>query len=75
MIKTQQEIVQQGYQILFDTLGVADALRFIQYFSPGQGDYTQARHTQLGDPPLEDILGEMSHHKIDPVDQYDEIIE
>jgi hypothetical protein len=75
MIKTQQEIVQQGYQILFETLGVADALRFIQYFSPGQGDYTQTRHTQLGDPPLEDIWTNMRQHQTTAVAQYDEIIE
>lgn len=40
MPKTQQEIVRQGYQALVDSLGVVDAIRFIQHFSPGQGDYT-----------------------------------
>lgn len=43
MLKTQQEIIRQGYKALVDSLGVVDAIRFIQHFSPGQGDYTQER--------------------------------
>ena len=41
-MKTQQEIIKQGYQALIETLGAMDTIRFIQYFSPGQGDYTKA---------------------------------
>ncbi|MEM8503050.1 MAG: hypothetical protein AAF716_07850 [Cyanobacteria bacterium P01_D01_bin.1] len=74
-VKTQQEIVQQGYRILFETLGVADALRFIQYFSSGKGDYTQAQHTQLEELPLEDVLAQMRQQRVVAVDQYDEIVE
>lgn len=47
MTKTQQEIVRQGYQALVNALGVVDAIRFIQHFSPGQGDYTQERHERV----------------------------
>ncbi|WP_318730187.1 hypothetical protein [Roseofilum sp. Guam] len=39
--KTYQEIVTQGYQALMDSLGIVDAIRFIQYLNPGQGNYTQ----------------------------------
>jgi hypothetical protein len=47
MMKTQNEIVKQGYDALINSLGVADTIRFIQYFSPGKGDYTKERHQWL----------------------------
>ncbi|KPQ33156.1 MAG: hypothetical protein HLUCCA11_19320 [Phormidesmis priestleyi Ana] len=31
MPKTQQEVVRQGYQILVESLGAVDAIRFIQH--------------------------------------------
>jgi hypothetical protein len=60
MTKTQQEIVRQGYQVLVESLGVVNALRFIQYLSPGQGDYTQERHAWLDQTSLDDLLMAMS---------------
>ncbi len=75
MSKTQQEIVRQGYQALVETLGVVDAIRFVQHFSPGQGDYTQERHAWLDQTPLEDILTSMKKRREDDINQYDEIIE
>ncbi len=75
MPKTQQEIVSQGYQALVDSLGVIDAIRFIQHFSPGQGDYTRDRHQWLDQTPLEDILTAMKRHQANNLDQYDEVID
>ena len=75
MPKTQQEIVQQGYQALVQSLGTVDALRFIQHFSPGQGDYTEERHTTQPQPPLEEILAAIRDHREDTTARYDEIIE
>lgn len=75
MPKTQQEIVSQGYQALVNSLGVVDAIRFIQHFTPGQGDYTRDRHQWLDQTPLEDILTSMRQRREDAADQYDEIIE
>ena len=75
MPKTQQEIIRQGYKALFDSLGVVDAIRFIQYFTPGQGDYTKERHEWLDQTPLEDILTSMRQRRKDDEAQYDEIIE
>jgi len=40
MLKTQHEIIRQGYKALIDSLGVVNAIRLIQHFTPGQGDYT-----------------------------------
>jgi hypothetical protein len=75
MPKTQQEIIRQGYQALVNSLGVVDAIRFIQHFTPGQGDYTRDRHQWLDPTPLGDILTSMKQRREDDAEQYDEIIE
>lgn len=75
MTKTQQEVVRQGYQALVDSLGVVDAIRFIQHFSPGQGDYTQGRREWLDRTALPDILTSMKQRQDESAGQYDELIE
>lgn len=75
MTKTQQELVRQGYQALVDTLGVVDTIRFIQHFSPGQGDYTKERHEWLDQISRENIFTSMKQRREDDTNQYDEIIE
>ena len=75
MPKTQQEIIQQGYQALINSLGIVDAIRFIQHLTPGQGNYTRDRHQWLDQISLEDILKAMQKTPaIDPT-QYEEVIE
>lgn len=73
MPKTQQEVVRRGYQVLVESLGVVDALRFIQHFSSGHGDYTQERQTWLGQASIEEVLSDMKQSQ--DASQYDEIIE
>lgn len=75
MTRTQQEIIRQGYQALIDSLGVADTIRFIQYFSPGKGDYTKERHQWLDKISFEDCIAEMKQRREDEPNQYEEIIE
>lgn len=75
MTKTQQEVIEQGYQALVNSLGVVDAIRFIRYFTPGQGDYTKERHECKGKTPLEDILTSIRQRQKDDATQYEEIIE
>jgi hypothetical protein len=75
MPKTQQEIIQQGYQALVNSLGAVDAIRFIQHFTPGQGDYTRDRQQWRDQTPLADILTAMKQHQADDPNQYDEIID
>lgn len=74
MTKTQQEIIRQGYQALIDSLGVVDTIRFLQYYSSGQGNYTQERHQWLDQIPLDDILTSMKQQGEEDNNQYDEII-
>lgn len=75
MMKTQNEIIKQGYDALINSLGVADAIRFIQHFSPGQGDYTKERHQWLDEKTLADVLEEIKELPSEDTNQYDEIIE
>ncbi len=75
MMKTQNEIIKQGYDALINSLGIADAIRFIQYFSPGKGDYTKERHQWLDEKNLTDVLAEMKQSQEDDTNQYEEIIQ
>ncbi|HBW28567.1 hypothetical protein ACN23B_01685 [Anabaena sp. FACHB-709] len=74
-MKTQSEIIKQGYDALINSLGVADTIRFIQYFSPGKGDYTKECHQWLDEKTLSDVLEDMEKLSEDDSNQYDEIIE
>lgn len=42
-IRPPAEIERLGFAVLCDRLGMADAIRFLQQFDLGQGDYTQER--------------------------------
>ncbi len=75
MMKTQNEIIKQGYNALINSLGVTDTIRFIQYFSSGKGDYTKERHQWLDEKTLADVFMEMKALQEDDTNQYDEIIE
>ena len=75
MIKTQQDIISQGYQALVNSLGVTNAILFIQHFSLGQGNYTQEHHQWLDRTPLEDILTKMHQRQQEYLGQYEEIVE
>jgi hypothetical protein len=75
MPKTQQEVVRRGYQILVESLGVVDALRFIQHFSAGHGDYTQERHAWLDQASIDEILSDMKQPQDSDIAKYDEVIE
>ena len=75
MMKTQNEIIKQGYGTLINSLGVANTIRFIQYFSPGKGDYTKERYQWLNEKTLADVWVEIKKLQSDDTNQYDEIIE
>jgi len=75
MMKTQNEIIKQGYNALINALGITDTIRFVQYFSPGKGDYTKERHQWLDDKTLPDVLAEIKQFEIKDTNQYEEIIE
>ncbi|MBE9140132.1 hypothetical protein IQ254_23530 [Nodosilinea sp. LEGE 07088] len=79
MTTTQREMIQKGYQALVDALGSVDAIRFIQHFSPGKGDYTQDRHQWLDQITEEDFFTQIKQAQDVNADgnfeNYEEIIE
>ncbi|MCC6361100.1 MAG: hypothetical protein IT450_20350 [Phycisphaerales bacterium] len=54
--RTLPEIRREGFRALVDRLGAADALRFVQQYEPGQGDYTTERHKWLDDVSIDELL-------------------
>lgn len=73
MIKTQQQIINDGYQALLSSLGPVETIRFLQHFSLGEGDYTQERRAYPV-TSLDEILEEMEALPAPNPDQYEEII-
>ena len=58
-IRPLSEINQQATAILAREMGIADALRFLNQFSSGSGDYTNERDQWLGNLSLEQITSEI----------------
>lgn len=52
---TPEEIRTAGLQALERELGVVGAARFLQQFEKGTGDYTEERHSWLGEESIEEI--------------------
>jgi hypothetical protein len=50
------ELRREGFRALLDRLGPADALRFLQEYDAGHGDYTREREALLKDLTLDDLL-------------------
>mgnify|MGYP006431077157 CR=1 FL=1 len=73
-MKTKEEIISQGYDALVDALGVTDAVRFLQHFRTGKGDYTKERYQWLEKQSLTEVWEKME--RLSDLDQkeYEEII-
>ena len=61
--QTLEEIRIAGIEALEQQLGVVGMVRFLQYGEKGHGDYSQERHTWLGNPDLETIVDEIKKMK------------
>lgn len=59
MKMTPMEISRKGYEVLVNTLGVADTIRFLKQFNLGRGDYTTERHQWLDEVSLEEFLNDI----------------
>ncbi|MCK9631987.1 MAG: hypothetical protein M0R30_10125 [Methanoregula sp.] len=62
-VKTLNEIRIQGFEVLVKNLGPADAIRFIQSYTHGSGDYTKERKTWLEKDFDTVVAGIMEHRK------------
>jgi len=49
--KTLQQIQREGLDVLVERLGPDDAIRFLQIYEPGRGDWTKERRAILEKDP------------------------
>ncbi|MGO9595026.1 MAG: hypothetical protein ACLQFF_02360 [Steroidobacteraceae bacterium] len=56
---TLAELRRAGIDALLKALGPVGMARFLQQFDPGQGDYTTERTRFLGNPTVDDVMGEL----------------
>ena len=53
------EINQQAIRLLYQELGVVNAVRFLKQFTVGFGDYTREREALFGKKTLDEIIDEI----------------
>ena len=55
-VKTLNQIREEGISVLTGSLGPVDAIRFLQQFDAGHGDYTTDRRRILGHSTVDAVL-------------------
>jgi hypothetical protein len=58
-VKPLTEINRQAIHLLYQELGVINAVRFLKQFTVGFGDYTKEREVLFGSKTLEQIVDEI----------------
>ncbi len=58
-VKPLAEINQQAIRLLYQELGLVNAIRFLKQFTVGFGDYTQERDAMFGTKSLDEIVNEI----------------
>lgn len=56
---TPEEIRKEGLKALVERLGVVGAIRFLQQFEIGEGDYTKDREKFLGGKSVDELVEEI----------------
>jgi hypothetical protein len=57
------QLAADGFAALVEKLGMADAIRYVQLYDQGEGDYTRARHQWLDKLTHEEVAGLMAKAK------------
>ncbi len=57
--RSLDEITERALDLLFQGLGAADAIRFLNQFSAGQGDYTALRQELFADLTLDQFFADV----------------
>ena len=58
------DLAGRGFDALADSLGLVDAIRFIQLHRPGKGDYTRDRHAFWGDMTMPEAIRRMGQPEL-----------
>jgi len=61
--RTLHQIQQEGLDVLVEKLGPDDAIRFLQIYEAGSGDWTKERKKLLEDDPDKIIKSIMARRK------------
>ena len=62
-VKTLHQVQQEGFDVLVDKLVPTDAIRFLQIYDMGSGDWTKDRKKYLETDPDEIIKNIMERRK------------
>lgn len=57
--KPLADITQEALQILFETIGVVNTIRFLSQFTGGYGNYTEEREMMFGQMSVAEIVSEI----------------
>ena len=57
--KPLAEVTRRAIEVLSRELGAADALRFINQFTTGHGDYTSERDARFGRDTLDQMISDI----------------
>ena len=58
--RTARQLAADGFAALVEKLGMADAIRYVQLYDQGEGDYTRERCHWLDPLSHEDVAGLMA---------------
>jgi len=65
--KTLHQIQQEGLEVRVEKLGPEDAIRFLQIYEPGSGDWTKDRKKYLENDPDKFIKSILERRKKVPL--------
>ncbi|MHB0877812.1 MAG: hypothetical protein ACYC5O_17380 [Anaerolineae bacterium] len=64
-VEVPDELLRRGMRALIDSLGIVDAIRFMQAVHGTSGDYTEERRKWVDSATLEDIMaGLRAQHQV-----------
>ena len=63
-VKPLAEITQEAIHLLYQEIGIANTVRFLNQFTTGYGDYTLERETLFAGLTLEQIISEIKQDRV-----------
>jgi hypothetical protein len=60
--RSEMALRQTGYMALIQSLGYADAIRFLLQLSPGEGDYLEWQERLFGDVSVDELYEQAREH-------------
>ena len=60
--RSEATLRQTGYMALIQSLGYADAIRFLVQLNPGQGDYLEWQDQMFGNVTVDEFYEQAKNH-------------